>query len=251
MGLSPEYIREGIVVKRYDVINIYRRVKDAMNNYDMEKCHQLLQQLEEMVSMDISINRQELKHMDCLYRFKKREIASDECVNELKNALQYTVPLESILNAKDESDIYLTHAELGCLYSIFMKSRESAKGFDMDLLLRVTRQCIPENSINISMYELIMNGMASRLGDVGEYERSMRISESVMRVSLSARRMGMLQHCLYNRLWNRMEAAKKGLSEVPDVSDVSTTQELQKCIQLAKLCKQNFYEKFYSGKLCS
>ena len=73
LGLSPEYIREGIVVKRYDVINIYRRVKDAMNNYDMEKCHQLLQQLEEMVSMDISINRQELKHMDCLYKFKKRD----------------------------------------------------------------------------------------------------------------------------------------------------------------------------------
>lgn len=246
LGLSPEYIREGIVVKRYDVINIYRRVKDAMNNYDMEKCHQLLQQLEEMVSMDISINRQELKHMDCLYRFKKREIASDECVNELKNALQYTVPLESILNAKDESDVYLTHAELGCLYSIAMKSRDEAEEFNIELLQSVTRQCIPEYSIDISLYEMIMSGVASRLGNAGEYGKATAISMKIIQESLGARRMSILHHCLYDVLWNWMETAKKSTSVE---SGIPVAQELQKCVQLARLCKETFYEEFYSGKL--
>ena len=98
---------------------------------------------------------------------------------------------------------------------------------------------------------MIMSGVASRLGNAGEYGKATAISMKIIQESLGARRMSILHHCLYDVLWNWMETAKKGLSEVPDVSDVSTTQELQKCIQLAKLCKQNFYEKFYSGKLCS
>ncbi len=209
LGLSPEYHREGIITKQHDVITIYRNAKDAMNDYDMEKCHQLLQRLNQMLNMNIPVNKQELERMDCVYRYKKEEITLDECVSGLKKALRRTVLLESIINAKDGLDIYLTNEELGCLYSIVMKSRESTEEFDMDLLQSVTRQCIPENNINISMYELIMNGMASRLGDVGEYEKSTEISENLMNECLSMRRMGMLHHCLYNKIWNRMETAKK------------------------------------------
>ena len=91
-----------------------------------------------------------------------------------------------------------------------------------------------------------MDGVASRLGDAGDYEKSTEISERVMRECLSAQRMGMLSHCLYNRLWNKMEAVKKGTSAEPGISAV---QELQKCIQLARLCKKTFHEKFYYGKL--
>lgn len=244
LGLPPEYHRHSIITDRHDVINIYRSATDAMNDYDTEKCHQLLQRLKELVDADIPANRQELERMECIYRFRKGEIALDECAIGLKKALRCTVPLESIMKAKDGPNIYLTHAELGCLYNIIMKSQEPE--CNMDLLYSVTRQCIPENSINISMHELIMNGMASRLGDVGEYEKSTEISENLMKECLSMMRMGMLHHCLYNRIWNRMEAAKKGISVVPGIS---VAQELQKCIQLAKLCKHKSYEKFYSGKL--
>lgn len=107
---------------------------------------------------------------------------------------------------------------------------------------------MPEDSIHtyINVYELIMNGVASRLGDAGDYEKSTEISERVMRECLSARRMGMLASSLYNRLWNKMEEVKKGTSAEPGIS---AAQELQKCIQLARLCKRTFFEKFYYDKL--
>ena len=92
------------------------------------------------------------------------------------------------------------------------------------------------------MYELIMTGVASRLGDAGEYEKSTEISEKVMKECLLARRLGTLDGCLYNRLWNQIYAAKKGTPAIPGIS---IDRELQKCIQLARFCKETFYEAFY------
>lgn len=245
LGLSPEYHRESIITEQYETIRIYRNASDALNNYDMEKCHQLLQQLKKMLNMHIPINRQELKHMECIYSLQKKEIAAEECVAEFKKALQYTVPLASIKEAKDGPDIYLTSAELGCLYSIVMKSQDKAKGFNIDLLQSVSRQCIPEYDANIGMYELIMSGVASRLGNAGEYESATEISKKIIRESLATRRMGMLHHCLYDILWNWMETVKEDTSVE---SGISVAQELQKCIQFARLCKEKFYEEFYNNK---
>ena len=56
----------------------------------------------------------------------------------------------------------------------------------------------------------------------------------------------MLHCCLYDILWNWMETVKKDTSAE---SGISAAQELQKCVQLARLCKETFYEEFYSGKL--
>lgn len=246
LGLSPEYHRESIITERYETISIYRTASDALNNHNLERSHQLLLQLKEMLDMHIPINGQELKYMECICRFQRKEIATEECVTGFKKALQYTVPLESIMNAKDEPDIYLTHAELGCLYSIAMKSQDEAEEFNIDLLQSVTRQCIPEYSIDISLYEMIMSGVASRLGNAGEYERATEISKKIIKESLVARRMGMFHHCLYDILWNWMETVKEDTSAE---SNISVAQELQKCIQLAKLCKETFYEKFFYDKL--
>ena len=247
LGLSPEYQRESVVTGQRDVLLLYRASKDASNNYDTEETRRLLEHLKKLLPMDIPINRQELERKDCLNKLQKKEITAEECVIRLKKALQYTIPLESIKMAKDGPDIYLTCAELGCVYNIAMKSRDEAEEFNLDLLQSVTRQCIPEDSIHtfINMYELIMTGVASRLGDAGEYEKSTEISEKVMKECLLTHRMYMLQDCLYNRLWNQIEAAKKGTSAVPAIP---IDRELQKCIQLARFCKETFYEAFYIQK---
>ena len=93
---------------------------------------------------------------------------------------------------------------------------------------------------------MIMSGVASRLGNAGEYGKATAISMKIIQESLGARRMSILHHCLYDVLWNWMETAKKSTSVE---SGIPVAQELQKCVQLARLCKETFYEEFYSGKL--
>lgn len=248
LGLSPECQRERIVTGHWDVLLLFRAAVEALNGHDTDKTTRLLERLKELLPMDIPINRQELERNDCLNKLQKKEITAEECVARLKKALQYTIPLESIKMAKDGPDLYLTCVELGCVYNIAMKSRDEAEEFNLDLLQRITGQCIPEDSIDtfISMYELVMTGVASRLGDAGKYEESTEISEKVMKECLLARRAGILHNCLYNKLWNQIEAAKKETSAVPDIP---IDQELQKCLQLARFCKEKFHEKFYYNKL--
>lgn len=248
LGLSPEYQRESVVTGQRDVLLMYRASGDTLNNHDTEETRRLLEQLKKLLPMDIPINRQELERKDCLNKLQKKEITAEECVIRLKKALQYTIPLESIKMAKDGPDIYLTCAELGCVYNIAMKSRDEAEEFNLDLLQSVTRQCIPDDSIDtfINMYELIMSGVASRLGSAGKYNKSTEISEKAMKKCLSARRMGTLHQFLYNRLWNRIESAKKSTSTA---LEIPITQELWKCIQLTNFCKETFHEKFYINKL--
>lgn len=244
LGLSPECQRESIITGQRDVILLYRASVCSLNNHDTVETQGLLEQLKKLLPTDVAINRQELERKDCLNKLQKREITAEECVARLKEALQSTIPLESIKRAKDGPDIYLTCAELGCVYNIAMKSRDEAEDFNIDLLHRVTRQCIPEDSIDtfIDMYELVMTGVASRLGDAGKYKKSTEFSEKVMKECLLARRAGMLHDCLYNKLWNQIEAAKKENSAVPAIP---IDRELQKCIQFARFCKETFYEAFY------
>ena len=248
LGLSPEYQRESVVTGQRDVLLMYRASGDTLNNHDTEETQRLLEQLKKLLPMDIPINRQELERKDCLNKLQKKEITAEECVIRLKKALQYTIPLESIKMAKDGPDIYLTCTELGCIYNTAMKSKDEAEEFNLDLLQSVTRQCIPDDSIDtfINMYELIMSGVASRLGSAGEYNKSTEISEKAMKKCLSARRMGTLHQFLYNRLWNRIESAKKSTSTA---LEIPITQELWKCIQLTNFCKETFHEKFYINKL--
>ena len=129
-----------------------------------------------------------------------------------------------------------------------MKSRDEAEEFNLDLLQSVTRQCIPDDSIDtfINMYELIMSGVASRLGSAGKYNKSTEINKRIVKECLLVRRMGVLHLCLYDMLWNQTEAAKKETSAVPATL---IDRELQKCIHLARFCKETFYENFYSHKL--
>ena len=104
LGLSPEYHRESIVTERYEAINIYRSAKGAMNNYDMEKCHHLLQRLEELVNTDILANRQELKSMDSICRLNKGEITADECMIGLQEALLQNVESVTLIGVEGTGD---------------------------------------------------------------------------------------------------------------------------------------------------
>ena len=91
---------------------------------------------------------------------------------------------------------------------------------------------------HIDMYEFIMDGVASHLGNMGQYEESSRISASIIKEKLSLGRMGMLHMSLYNILWNETQY-KKDTKNIPVEQSLSREEELQKCILLAELCKED------------
>lgn len=248
LGLSCEYVRKNIVTDRYEAISLYNEALDALiNRRDTEALSRILPQLREMLPMDLAINRQQMDFFDMLYLYYLGNIKKEECLDKLKKILEYTVPLRCI---KQEKENCLSNGEMQYLCNLATKSEGQEKKMYMSMLLSVCRQLVKENGIKayINTYETFMCNIASYLGDEGDYAQSNEISDEVMRECLSMRRMNMLYNCVYNRWWNQREgSAVKTSTE----QKIYTKHELQKCIQLAGLCKSTAYVKFYTKKLNS
>ncbi|MDE5950857.1 MAG: helix-turn-helix domain-containing protein, partial [Acetatifactor sp.] len=245
MGLSPEYQMKKIVTERYEAIALYDTATKALNNQDMDTLNRVLPQLRETLPMDIVINRQEMEFLDTLRLWHCGQITEQDCACRLQQVLEYTVPMECVKSAEDG---YLSCGEMLCAYNIAMRSDGTEKDTYMNLLRRICEWSIEENDTKmyIILYELLMYRVASHLGDIGEYQASNEITEDIIEKDLLLRRMNMLHLCIYNRLWNQMKIA----AESNSANQKSPIKEdLRKCIQLAKLCKETLYEKFYSEKL--
>jgi len=245
LGLSCEYARKRVVTDTYEAIALYDAATKAIINRDADALRKIWLQLRDILPMDLVINRQEVDFLENIYMCDTKQITEEECARRLQQVLEYTVPLECV---KYMETGYLSCGEMAYLCNIAMVTNEKEKRIYLKLLERICEDLVKENGIrtHINTYELIMCNLASYLGDIGEYERSNEISDSVMRACLSIRRLNVLKNCIYNRWWNQNEC------EAEDTSVGQESEwELQKCIQLAGLCGDKLYEKFYSEKLNS
>ncbi len=247
LGLPTEYQRKEIVMENYEDYAIYNTMIKALNNNDTNEVDQLLEKLKSFLDTNLLINRQEIQHIRILNEFRKQNVTSEEAVSGIRKTMELTLPWQAVQYAVEG---YMTCGELGCLYNIAMKTMGEGKEEYIELLTGICEKYVFDKDVknHIDMYELIMNGVASYLGDMGQYEESNRISVSIIRENLSLGRMGMLHMSLYNILWNKTEC-KKSIKNIPVEPDFSSKVELQKCMLLAGLCKDFFYEKIYSEKL--
>ena len=247
MGLPTEYQRKEIVMERYLDFAIYNAMAKALNNNDTEGVDKSLDRLKSSLDLNLLINRQELQHIEILNELRKKNISPEEAVSCIRKTLELTFPWQA---AQHAAEGYMTCGELGCLYNIAMKTRGEEKEEYVELLKKICDQYMLKNDIknHIDMYEFIMDGVASHLGNMGQYEESSRISASIIKEKLSLGRMGMLHMSLYNILWNETQY-KKDTKNIPVEQSLSREEELQKCILLAELCKDVFYENIYREKM--
>jgi transcriptional regulator with XRE-family HTH domain len=244
LGLPPEYQRREIITNSYDAVVLFDEIKKALNNGEKAKAESLLAELNGMLCMEIPNNRQEIKRLESLLRWKGEQNRA-QCIVGLKEALEYTVSLDTVMAAKEW---YLTCTEWSCLYNMMTQMPEQDAEPYVRLLENVYTGYTAENGIGayIGRYELSMDGVASYWGNVKAFDRSDEISRTLMRESLLRGRMNMLHKCLYNIWWNHEERIKLGL---PADTDFDAGEELQNCIVLSRLCKRKRYEKHYRSKL--
>ena len=100
----------------------------------------------------------------------------------------------------------------------------------------------------ISIYEVIIDHVASFWGNMGDYDESSLICSDLIKQQLFLRRMNMLHMCVYDLSWNANEASKIYRQD----SRYSKEQykiDIKKCIVLSNICKESHYERFYKKKL--
>ena len=93
-----------------------------------------------------------------------------------------------------------------------------------------------------------MGGVASELGNIGEYDRSDEISLKIITECLYQRRSFGVPGGIYNLMWNNEQRQKEG---IPLQRQCNPEEALKHCIIFSKLGAEKHKEEFYNRKLQS
>ena len=245
LGLPFEFQRLEVISDNYEAVVLYREMCQASNAHESDRAEKLLQRLVTLIAMQNIQNRQEVKRSEALNQLKQGKITLREYVEQMEEALGYTVASADMKNLQEG---YLTCTEIGCIYNIATRVEEGEAWQYFKPLWEIYNRYEEENDVeaNISMYLLVMIGIASHLGNVGRYRESNRISDRAIKESLKSGRIYMLHNYIYNKCWNDMECQKLGIA----AETARTGQaELQACILLSRFCQEKSYEAHYCRKM--
>ncbi|MDE5680135.1 MAG: helix-turn-helix domain-containing protein, partial [Lachnospiraceae bacterium] len=176
LGLPFEYQRMEVISDNYEAVVLYRELEKAANAHDEERVGKLLQRLVPLISMQNICNRQEIKRSMAINQLAQGKITRGEYVEQIEEALAYTAASADMKNLKEG---YLTCAEIGCIYNIATRVEEQEAWRYFKPLWEIYNRYEEENDVeaHISMYLLVMKGIASHLGNVGRYWEANRISD--------------------------------------------------------------------------
>lgn len=247
LGLSGELTRTELVTDDQEAMRLMEKIRGSINDQYWDKSEDILKQLKAYVPMDIPSNRQALMRRDLLLRWEKKQLEQDEYYRMMREILELTLPFEAFLK---EGEKYLTYAEQECIQSLMHGMKKSGEEFwiCMERFEEMYRSVIDDEQLEAfaGIYELIINLVASELGNNGEFDRSDQYSDIIISGCLRSRRLGALSYSLYNRCWNHTERKQK---DIPTSIHLDEKKELYHCIILSRLDKRKNDEVFFRKML--
>ena len=140
---------------------------------------------------------------------------------------------------------YLTNTEITILMQLAITFGNSAKNEYYEVLREYyewmeTRHTISEQ---FGMYGFVMSGVASYLGDRGEFSDSNKISKNLVEESLYTRGLDYVERNLYSMMWNKKE--QQGFDE----QNPEWRNCLETCIDINFYTKDEFMTEWLRKKL--
>ena len=220
--LSTEMERPLIVTSSEKAIRLEQQLRVTMNQREYEKARELLQEIKKLIPMEELINKQYVEYEEVYIAYGKNEITREQFIQESIPILEYTMPLKVALRPFEEikfrngriqqEEKYFTHAELTILYNIARRLEDTERQPYFSILKEYFEGLEKERTI-VSMlgtYGLVMGGIASDLGNQGNYEESIAINRKIIEQSLKAKHLEYVEENIYSLMWN--EEKRKGFS---------------------------------------
>lgn len=237
LHLSAEYQRKDFITDDADLYELNRKLSGYINEWEWDKAEVLCEILENCLDMKDKINRQFVQREQAVIANGGEKISNEELVRCVRKALELSLNFE--LASKAEV-IYLTSTEKMCLYSIMNAVSSEERLPYMRLFEKFFSEYEQDKTVFsvIEEYELIMPCISQEYGNLNNRKRSDEISRSVMRECLSNQRMHFFHMNLYDIFWNNMHD-----------QFYEANYWLQCCITLARLFKDDYYERWYKRKM--
>lgn len=238
LNLSGEYQRAQIVSKDVKAIAIAGEISVYSNKCDYKRIIQLLEELEQYISLDNPINKQYKERIEARIMTGEGKLSNEESIQCFREILEDTIPYEVVLR---DGEKYLTNMEMQCLLSIAMCIGKSKDNRAFDVLLELCKQLELDEGVleHIGVWEFIMINIANIYGDREDYDISDSICLRTMKECIHCYRMNLLDMGLYIHIWNNVERQKKN---IPLKQGYSEDMYYKKCIALCQINKDNVRE---------
>lgn len=243
LNLSAELCRTEVVTEHPETIEKYRELKKTIDNYETEKAEKMIADLSLELDSNNPTNKQALARAELLNLENSGAIVPGNYMAKIKEVLQYTIPYGAAIR---EGNKYLTNEELACLENIIINSKWESNE---------VRECIislygicnkAKYLINyIRLYEFIMTAISNQLGNAGMHDVSTDIEKSIIKLALQNRRIRSIHYALYEVFWNN-EHLMNDRDKLKLIE--KRKRELNNCIQISRLCKENYRSTKYFEK---
>ncbi len=245
LNLSGEYQRWQVVTKDVKAFSLIDEIMRDVNNRDFHKTQKYLAELEQYVSITNPINKQYMERTEINLRLRQGIITKGNAKKQLECVLEYTIPYNVAIRNGVK---YLTNVEIQCLLDIAICIGKSNMNIAFESLEKLCEQMENDEGISehISVWETIMNAIASVYGNMGEYEKSDAIGSKNMKECIYCYRMNTLVVNLYNNIWNCSERIKK---DIPTQQGYQEEIYLKKCFILSQINKSTMQEMTVLEKL--
>lgn len=243
LKINPNYIDTGIVVNRMEQLKLYSRLRLADNAFNYNEVEKILREMERELP-EHPINKQVLKRIDSFTKYKTGLIGQEEHLYALKEALSYTVDIDTLDGRIEE--IFLTQEEMFIIYMMSEMHKNDENYVEAYKYIKILWDWCKElekEELEIGrmgIYDFIMLYLSSLLGDMKRYKESNNISTKLIKMGLIYRISCSLHRYLYDQAWNNNQAQLKGYDY---------NKAIQRCIDLSQLNGDVNDEKFYYKNL--
>ena len=254
--LSTEMERSVVVTSSEKAIRLEQKLRVTMNQREYEPARELLQALKELISMEELINKQYMEYKEVQISHGRKELTKEQFIQKSIQILEYTMPLKfalrpfgeikSVNGKTKQEEKYFTKTEITILYNIITQLDDIEKEPYFSILKEYFERLENERTIVLilGMYGLVMEGIASDLGNQGKYEESIEINRKIVEQSLKWKHLEYIEENIYGLMWN--EEKRKGLSEKENPERIVCMQD---CIVIDSYNRDKVNENWMKTKL--
>ena len=233
LGLSCEFSRTELTSSDIRAQETLALIRIYLNDGNSDKVDELLEALSEYVDFDIPQNRQIILRIKACNMRMAKKISDAEFVKYVKEALECTLPYEV---AVSDIEKYMSNEEISCINNILItKSSDIKEVGECYNALRSLYKSSSDMICNfLSMYEFVMQPVASYCGDCGMYDEADEIEKIIFVNTMRNRRLTVVSKVIYCLLWNNLQRQSRG---IPIKNSIDKNLELKECLILNDIAK--------------
>lgn len=233
LNLCFVYRRYGIISDNKKAIMAYRNCRRLINNQDYDAAEKEYSLLQGLLDEKYILNRQALLRLDNRIKLQKKEIISEDYIQNINKGLIISLPPKAI-NYIDK--FYTTEAEYVMIYNMYVNLNRPCP--------QLIKLCKKYEGIRIynyiDRYRLGMQWHADRiLANSGKYYESTELFKELIKKGLTSRYMNGISSSYYNIGWNKLMQLGKTTEEA------RKNDYINKAINLAVYCNEKAMLNYY------